>query len=66
VTPCALKPPINREYSQGATIMPDTTAYLFLGLIVVFAILGLFLASLYMRFQSTRKDIVLLESLRDE
>lgn len=44
--------------------MPDTNGYLFLGLVVILAILSLYLGSLVVRFQNALKDIDLLERLR--
>lgn len=46
--------------------MPDTTSYLYLGLGVVGAIVGLYIISLYLRFANARKDVELLESLQEE
>lgn len=46
--------------------MPDTNGYLVLGLIVVFGTLASYLGSLLARFSSARKDIQLLQQLREE
>ncbi|MGQ9887619.1 MAG: hypothetical protein ACUVSX_03925 [Aggregatilineales bacterium] len=46
--------------------MPDTTAYLILGLVVTFGILGFYVASLVVRHRSLKKDLRLIEQLRDE
>jgi hypothetical protein len=45
--------------------MPDTNAYLFLGLGVVAGISGLYVTSLLLRFKNALKDIALLQSLKD-
>jgi len=46
--------------------MPDTTAYLILGLAVTFGILGSYVASLVVRRRSLQKDLRLLDQLRQE
>lgn len=46
--------------------IPYTTDYLIIGLVVVFAILGLFIASMVIRYRNLNKDIQLVEKLRDE
>lgn len=46
--------------------MPDTTAYLFLGLAVTFGILGFYVASLVVRRRSLQKDLRLIDQLRQE
>lgn len=46
--------------------MPDTTAYLILGLLVTFGILGFYVASLVIRRRSLQKDLRLIEQLREE
>ncbi|MCU0512672.1 MAG: hypothetical protein MUE40_08890 [Anaerolineae bacterium] len=45
--------------------MPDTFAYLVLGLVVVFGIIGGYMGSLYVRFRGAEKDRQLIEQLRD-
>lgn len=46
--------------------MPDTNAYLYLGLTVVFAVLGLYVAATFVRFRNTRKELDVLEHLKQE
>ncbi len=46
--------------------IPQTTDYLILGLAVVFAILGLFVASLVIRYRSLEKDVQVIEKLTEE
>ncbi len=46
--------------------IPQTTDYLILGLVVVFAILGLFVASLVIRYRNLEKDVQLIEKLSEE
>ncbi len=46
--------------------MPDTNAYLLLGLAVVFAVLGLYLAATVIRFSNARKELDVLEQLKHE
>lgn len=46
--------------------IPQTTDYLILGLVMVFAILGLFIASLVIRYRSLEKDVQLVEKLTEE
>lgn len=43
--------------------MPDTTAYLYLGLCVMFGVLGLYVASLALRMRNALKDIDVIEKL---
>jgi hypothetical protein len=45
---------------------PDTIAYLFLGLAVITAFVAGYIATLYMRFQSTARDEQVLQSLNDD
>ena len=46
--------------------MPDTQAYLVLGLVVAFGIIALLISSMVIRHRSLLKDIELLEQLKDE
>lgn len=46
--------------------IPDTVNYLILGLVVVFVILGGFIASLITRFRSLNKDLEIIEQLKNE
>ncbi len=46
--------------------MPDTQAYLLLGLAVTFVIMGLLIGSMVIRHRNLLKDIELLEQLKDE
>lgn len=46
--------------------MPDTQAYLILGLAVTFAIMTLLIGSMIIRQRNLLKDIELLEQLKDE
>lgn len=46
--------------------MPDTAAYLILGLVVVFGIMGIYLASLILRFRSAEKDLKTIEQLKEK
>lgn len=43
---------------------PDTVAYLALGLVVVFGLVGGFVASLIARYRSLQKDMQLIEQLQ--
>lgn len=45
---------------------PDTITYLMLGLVVVFGLLGGFIASLVTRHQSLKKDLQVIEQLQHE
>jgi hypothetical protein len=45
---------------------PETTAYLVLGLVASFGLLGLLIASFWSRFRSLKKDRALIEQLRSE
>ena len=42
---------------------PDTLAYLILGLIVGFGIIGLYIGSLFVRFNNLRRDLKTLREL---
>jgi len=46
--------------------MPDTTAYLFLGLALYFGVLALYIISLVVRKRNLRKDEALIEQLSSE
>lgn len=46
--------------------MPDTNAYLLLGLAVVIVIVGGYIGTLLMRFRTAKRDITTLISLREE
>lgn len=46
--------------------IPNTVSYLYLGLGVVFGILGLYLTSLWARFRSQIKNLHTLEQLEQE
>jgi hypothetical protein len=46
--------------------MPETTSYLILGLIVFFGVLGFYALSLLMRFSQARKDIRVLQEIREK
>ena len=45
---------------------PDNAAYLIAGLIVAFGILGVFVASLVIRFRNLRNNIRLIEQIGEE
>jgi type II secretory pathway pseudopilin PulG len=46
--------------------IPYTTDYLILGLIVVFVIFGLFIASMVIRYRSLTHDARMIEQLGDD
>lgn len=46
--------------------MPDTTAYLFLGLALFFGVFALYIGSLVLRARNLRKDEALIEQLSSE
>ena len=46
--------------------MADSGGYLILGLVVIFGLLGLFIASMSVRFRNIQKEKQLIEQLRDE
>ncbi len=46
--------------------MPETTNYLMLGLVVFFAVIGFYALSLGIRFSQARKDIRVLQELREK
>lgn len=46
--------------------MPNTDAYLALGLVIVVGVLASYSVSLLVRFNQTRQTIRALESLKDE
>ena len=46
--------------------MPDTTAYLFLGLVLFFGLLALYVCSLVLRARNLHKDEALIEQLSSE
>ncbi len=49
--------------------MPDTPAnaeYLFFGLIISFAILGVFITSMVSRYRSLQQDVEVMEKLAEE
>ncbi len=46
--------------------MPDTTAYLFLGLALFFIILVLYVGTLVIRTRNLHKDEALVRQLRDD
>ena len=46
--------------------MPDTTAYLFLALVLYFLVLALYVGSLVIRTRNLHKDEALIQQLRDE
>jgi hypothetical protein len=45
--------------------MPDTAAYLILGLVAVFGIMGFYVLTLVTRFRSAEKDIQTIDQLKD-
>lgn len=45
---------------------PDTLDFLILGLVIGFGTIILYVASLFVRLQSTLKDMATIEQLRDE
>lgn len=45
---------------------PDTTAYLYLGLVVFFGIMALFLVTMVVRTNNLRKDEALIEQLGED
>ncbi len=48
----------------NAVVTPDTVAYLFLGLGVIFTILVVYIGSLVVRFRNGAKDLQVLEDLK--
>lgn len=46
--------------------MPDTNAFLYLGLAVISTVSSLYVASIALRFRSAQKQITFLESLGEE
>ena len=46
--------------------MPDTTAYLFLGLVLFFGLLILYVGSLVLRARNLHKDEALIDQLSSE
>lgn len=44
---------------------PDTVAYLILGLVIGFGIIGIYLTSLYFRFNNVKHDVQTLHQLED-
>ncbi len=49
-----------------AFVTPDTAAYLYLGLAIVFTIFALFVGSLVARYRGLQADLRTLEQLHDE
>ncbi len=47
-------------------VTPDTTAYLYLGLVMFFLILTLFIATMLIRASNLRKDEALIEQLSED
>lgn len=45
---------------------PDTMSYLILGLVVAFGLVSALVASFIIRYRNLRKDMELIEQLRDE
>ncbi|MGB1285644.1 MAG: hypothetical protein ACPG7F_03835 [Aggregatilineales bacterium] len=46
--------------------MPDTAAYLYLGLAVTFGIIGFYGISLLLRFRNAVQDITMIEQFSDD
>ncbi|MBK8026782.1 MAG: hypothetical protein IPK19_36700 [Chloroflexi bacterium] len=46
--------------------MPDTNAYLALGMAVITVILGGFVGALFLRFRNAKRNLNMLISLREE
>jgi hypothetical protein len=46
--------------------MPDTNAFLYLGLAVIFSLSGLYVASLALRFRGAQKQIDFLTAIDEE
>ena len=44
---------------------PDTVAYLILGLVIGFGLIGAYLVSLYFRFNNIKRDVQTLQQLQD-
>ena len=42
---------------------PDTVLYMVMGFIVIFGVMGIYIASLFTRFRSLQKDLEVLEDL---
>jgi hypothetical protein len=45
---------------------PDTTAYMVAGYALTFIVMGIYLASLYIRNTNLKRDLETLESLKNE
>ena len=45
---------------------PDTSAYMIAGYALTFIVMGIYLASLYIRNTNLKRDLETLESLKDE
>ena len=45
---------------------PENIEYLYLGLVAVFGFMGIFIASMMMRYRNLQKDIQVINQLRDE
>jgi len=45
---------------------PDTSAYMIAGYTLTFIVMGIYLASLYIRNTNLKRDLETLESLKDE
>jgi len=48
-----------------ATVTPETTTYLILGLVVTSTIIVLFIASMVIRYRNLQKDLQMLQDLDD-
>jgi hypothetical protein len=46
-------------------ITPDTSGYMIAGYAVTFLVLGIYVASLYLRSRNLRQDIAMLEQLEE-
>jgi len=51
---------------MNPTQIPDTAAYLLLGLVVFFGFLAVFAASMWARYRNLQKDLLLIETLSKE
>ncbi|MCB9449945.1 MAG: hypothetical protein H6672_00810 [Anaerolineaceae bacterium] len=48
------------------SVTPDTVAYLYLGLAVIFGIMAIFIVSMVIRYRSLKKDLLMLEQFQQE
>ena len=45
---------------------PDTTGYMIAGYVIAFAIMFLYVASLFIRFRNLNRDLAMLEDMDEE